>query len=49
MVAVTPIADAHLSLWIQISLLVEILKDCEVVAPNWRNIKIPPGSRCLSA
>ncbi|KAF8245153.1 hypothetical protein K440DRAFT_646524 [Wilcoxina mikolae CBS 423.85] len=30
-------------------LLVEILKDCEVVAPNWRNIRIPPGRTSLQA
>ncbi|KAF8544131.1 hypothetical protein BDD12DRAFT_873499 [Trichophaea hybrida] len=32
-----------------IQLLVEILKDCEVVAPNWRNIRIPPGRTSLQA
>ncbi|KAA8900856.1 hypothetical protein FN846DRAFT_957733 [Sphaerosporella brunnea] len=33
----------------KISLLVEILRDCEVVAPNWRNITIPPGRTSLQA
>ncbi|KAI5854677.1 hypothetical protein BZA05DRAFT_392235 [Tricharina praecox] len=33
----------------KIQLLVEILKDCEVVAPNWRNIRVPSGRTSLQA